>query len=495
MAIGALAVLTVLSALRYGAYFYPYLNSDMAMHVLMARDFDFDHSIWYWGQTRLGSLLPYLASFLWDLGLNPLKSVTVVQYGMVAGCVVLFGLIVRNVWATLLFALLFLFPSPADVYLIVPGQPYLPHLMLTLAGVFTLQWFDGRKPLIDTFLILVFWSIGSVAIWVSDMALVTVPIILVWRLIGEFGLDHRKWVGSFAGWTSVLGPVGLYALAKVLKRKAIDWSGYTGSGLASPHEFLEGLASASERWESSYLSFDSVFTHWSARSALVMCAFGVVLFIQGLISDRTGRSDLRTTRTLPFLFFFLGTALAGVSFASAWAAASGYDERYFSLPMLLLEAGLISFFRFPIQRWKQVGISIFVLLTTVFNVSAFAEHWADATKFRVEKPGKIRLNMMRHSSILGDYWFCYVMAAYNSNEIIPMAFDDQFYRNGHQVDAAFLSDSIFVCTDPAHPALPDTLMQHGRTLVRTTEPAFVIGNTTLGRYTVIRQPEKKQPHP
>jgi len=495
LAIGALALLTVLSALRYGAYFYPYLNSDMAMHVLMARDFDFDYSLWYWGQTRLGSLLPYLASFLWDLGLNPLKSITVVQYAMVSCCVVLFGLIVRNVWATLLFALLFLFPSPADVYLIVPGHPYLPHLMLTLAGIFALQWSDGRKPLIDSLLILVFWAIGFVAVWVSDMALITVPIILAWKISGDFGLNLRKWVGSFSGWTLALGPVALYAWAKTLKRQAIDWSGYTGSGFADMHQFKQGLDSASARWESSYLTFDSVLTHWSARSALIICTIGAIIMFRSLVFNRLQESRIRGFRAIPHLFFVLGVALICVSFSSAWAAKSGFDERYFSLPVLLFEASLISFLGFPQQKWKQVGVAFMVLLTTMFNVLAYAEHWTDGSQLRVDDESRGRLKMMTHSTIIGDYWFCYAMAAYNCNEVIPLAFDDQFYRNSHQVDAAFISDSIFVCTDPKHPVLPDTLMQQGRTLIRTQEPAFPVGNSNLGRYVVIHQPDTKKPRP
>lgn len=494
MAIGALAVLTVLSALRYGAYFYPYLNSDMAMHVLMARGFELHHSLWYWGQTRLGSLLPMLAFIPWKLGVDPLKAVTLVQYAMVSSTLVLFGLIMRNVWATLFFSLLFLFPGPADVCLIEPGHPYLPHLMLSLAGVFILQGYDGKKPLIGTALVSLFWLIGSVAVWVSDMALVTVPVILAWRLLGVFGHDLRKWTRSFAGLSLFTGPVLLYAWAKLLKRQAIDWSGYTGSGLAHPDVVITGLG---QLWSRAFhpVQYSDPFTRWVLVMWLIIGLTGSVVILYRFASNRS--DGVSVAASLPVLFLALGAAMFCATMASGWAARSGYDGRYLSMPALMFVMATLALWAEWDRRWLRLLIASTATAASVGGYLAFTEHWNwnYGNKFIGNENTRQRLEAMTSSSIIGDYWFCYVMAAYNSNEIIPMAFDDQFYRNGHQVDAAFLSDSIFVCTDPAHPALPDTLMQHGRTLVRTTEPAFEVGNTTLGRYTVIRQPEKKQPHP
>lgn len=37
-------------------------SSDNAIHVLMAYDFEFPTDLYYWGQDRLGSLIPMLAA-------------------------------------------------------------------------------------------------------------------------------------------------------------------------------------------------------------------------------------------------------------------------------------------------------------------------------------------------------------------------------------------------------------------------------------------------
>jgi hypothetical protein len=66
------------------------LNSDEASHVLMAYDFRFPTDLYYWGQDRLGSLVPLLAhGLVWGLG--PAVVVGVVHYGLMAlgvGCLV-----------------------------------------------------------------------------------------------------------------------------------------------------------------------------------------------------------------------------------------------------------------------------------------------------------------------------------------------------------------------------------------------------------------------
>ena len=52
----------------YGAVHFQGLSSDHAIHILMADGFSFPHDLYYWGQDRLGSIIPIVGWFFYQFG-------------------------------------------------------------------------------------------------------------------------------------------------------------------------------------------------------------------------------------------------------------------------------------------------------------------------------------------------------------------------------------------------------------------------------------------
>lgn len=60
--------------IRFSLWHFKGLNSDHAIHILMAESFDYTKDWYYWGQNRLGSFIPMLgAIFIYLGGGTPLR--------------------------------------------------------------------------------------------------------------------------------------------------------------------------------------------------------------------------------------------------------------------------------------------------------------------------------------------------------------------------------------------------------------------------------------
>jgi hypothetical protein len=103
----------------------PHLNADQAIHILMAERFDVARDAYYWGQDRLGSLLPALGAVLVALGVPSLDALAWVQVGVLLATGLVWLRLLRNqVLGALGFAaiLLPIFPFHESVSI---GHPYL----------------------------------------------------------------------------------------------------------------------------------------------------------------------------------------------------------------------------------------------------------------------------------------------------------------------------------------------------------------------------------
>jgi hypothetical protein len=476
LSLSTIAVLLVLSFFRFSAYHYPFLDSDMAIHVLMARGFEFYHNLYYWGQTRLGSLLPLVAFFPWKVGLNPLKAVSLAQYGMVVVTLVGFFLLERRWLGSVVLVALFLLPPPALVYTLMPGHPALPHIMLTVLGAYAVMRVGAGDARADSFWFLTSCLCALLAVWVSDLAMVTAPVLWVWMVVRvriRSGADTSVRISVAV----VLATLSLPLWVAWLKSGRVDYSGYDEQSVAGLMMAGKGLTAHLYSLLRTLMMKDGF--RWSGLWAgFMVLATGLGVHALG-DARRRGMAD---TLTHPSLLFLLLAALTyAATMMSGWAALNGYDSRYLAVPVVFL---MMSLCMMLTNERPRMPLVLTLVIAVIASGLSFGEQVPHPDRFQVNDEARDRLRAMRSATILGDYWFCYAMAAYNADEIIAMPFEKDFYRNGHQIEAAFLSDSIFVCTSTKYPKLSDTLHQHGRMLLKTGEPHFQVGNAVLARYTV-----------
>lgn len=173
----------VLSFYLYSPINYKFLNSDQGIHALMAADFDFNNCFYYWGQNRLGSILPMLASFLVALNFPPLLAVSLIQYAfLLSTYIILFKLINNYVLKLAAMILLFL-PVVTYVEILNIGHPYAPQIFFSVLLLYLSRIISSSYSFKNILVILLFWFIGLLSVWVSEVSFIVVIIIICFTLI------------------------------------------------------------------------------------------------------------------------------------------------------------------------------------------------------------------------------------------------------------------------------------------------------------------------
>ena len=119
-------------------------NSDQAVQVLMVKNFQWPADSYYWGQNRLGSLLPLISTFFYSfIKIHPIILVSIINYMMLVIGWFIFSKYLKSHWAKLLFCIAVFFPHPTYFFIILIGHPYQGQFFtLALATLFLNDLFN-----------------------------------------------------------------------------------------------------------------------------------------------------------------------------------------------------------------------------------------------------------------------------------------------------------------------------------------------------------------
>ncbi len=107
-----LCLLIIFSFRNFSEIYFPLLNSDMAVNVLMSQSFNLPGDFYFWGQDRAGSLIPLLANFLVEAyKFPPVLAVSVIHYLILIAGFFALASFFRNRNLKLILALIWFFPS------------------------------------------------------------------------------------------------------------------------------------------------------------------------------------------------------------------------------------------------------------------------------------------------------------------------------------------------------------------------------------------------
>ncbi|MBN1952142.1 MAG: hypothetical protein JW801_13150, partial [Bacteroidales bacterium] len=174
------SIIALASFRMFSSMFYPAFNSDNAVPVLMIHYYKLPRDLYYWGIDRLGSLIQLIAQIPFMLNISALASESIVHYIILFFGFLAFSSFIKSKFLKVVFALIWFFPP---MRLIDVTQFYLGiHYSLVAIIVYL---YNKRLPEIRNksiwlrhihYLLIVLISIT--AVWVSDMALISVFVIV-----------------------------------------------------------------------------------------------------------------------------------------------------------------------------------------------------------------------------------------------------------------------------------------------------------------------------
>ena len=462
-----------MSYLFYGPYNSLFYNSYHAIHVLMAADFQLPRDYYYWGQNRLGSLLP-LCAFLFGkiICLQPIYLCAVVHYFFLfIGFIILSRLLSNHLSIIGMCAIIFL---PVSEYsaLTMIGHPYSSQLFAGTLFLYFLarlrnsllkNQIENKNRLLIclafTFFALMFYFLG---VWVSEFNALLV-IIPSYYLLSDKELKKSMatsfkflWFKLLAFLTTIVGIVGciLYFSAKSFA-SIISTDNYNHFFITKTTDICKNFSFFLAKLKTSLFFIDDAF---------VGNLFNWMLIVFILLSFYKKKSTLimfsdeaKILFNSLLLFCVISSSLL---FLSSWNFRSEFSPRYFT-PIYIVFCFATLFFldkSNASNRFEKLFFPAAIFLCCTVNCFQAA----------INKPFLSTMNKysdfknLRPGTLIGDYWDVYKVNSIAFKNLKSIPFDKGMVRNwAWKEDALSAYNFYFLNVHLTDLGLNNTIHQHG----------------------------------
>ena len=483
----------LLSFWIYSPVCYRYMNSDQAIHILMAEHFSFSNSLYYWGQNRLGSIIPMVAHLFVVLGMKAIWAVSITVFILLSITYFLFSSLFKSRFIKIAFAILFFIPfSPFNTILFI-GQPYIGNLFFIAFPTYLINdILKNKNSYIRNnyfnFLVALASFSTVLSVWANEMSFTFIATIAVFLAVYFYHRYNSKAIDNQYIKQVIYGFVGaLPALAFLIFAKMSSPRNDAKLFVDIKKFFLILSTIVENIWIK--LSFNGNDDIWvSIASWFFVISAILLLKIQNLKS----LFATNTIRKFAFLNFWFALILCCLS---NWVFINAIDKRYFS--MVYFWGIVLLLIRFESIEWnrkyKKIAIGVFVfivsLATILSNLNYYKNQYSDSEYQHLKG-----FSSLGQASIIGGYWDSYIVGIANPKDLIVTSFDNDFdsffiFRNPHQIKKLFSRNNIYVITkDTSKTFFKDKMSQFGYSLQKTGSPFDLCGYKlakykNLGEYT------------
>ncbi len=467
----------------YAPINFTFLNSDQGIHALMAANFDWSNSTYYWGQNRLGSIVPFLGSLLIKVGIDPLWAVSWIQYLFLSATAFLFTRIVRNWVLRYSFFILLFFPLGSFVQVVNIGQPYAPQLFFFVLMVLMTREINHAFSVKNVFNILCFWISGIISMWISELSIVPIAVLITVMFLrgvesSNLKLEIKRILLSPLIYGCIIGIGILFKIQKVLKAAFKD-PGFESFGINSFIEAIRVVGVQLQRFYNSISFSDSAFII-NSFATLFLIITAIIIFI-GVKRIKTIGLLKKELLSNQLIFLATGLLSAGVIGLSEWAGIEEYPYRYYVFSYFSFFIGLIVYLEKTVKRKEGWLVYPFFVLAVVGGLS-YLQLNKDAGRFKRNAEFNTDVKKMNDATLIGDYWYSYIIGAYNAKEIVSITPQGHHLRNPHQLNMAFGKRDIYLIKNNWIEEFPEVIAQYEKVLLKTHDESVVLGNAILQRY-------------
>jgi hypothetical protein len=468
-----LVLIIAFSAYYYLPCFYSFFNSDMAIHVLMSKDFQLPRDYYYWGQNRLGSLLPMVSHAIYTVvKVHPIYICGIVNYLFLLIPFLLIARHILNSWLRLALACLVFLPFNSFNALLYVGHPYSQQFFC--GTLFILFFLKARQLVLarqrQVFVmkeaaILCAWLFASIVffvlgVWVSefDAILILIPLI---SIPGQFKKYRSaltlKQVSLLAGFCLLL-LVGGYKWFQYTKQVSVPDDQYNKA-------FITDGKSISAEYDFMVQKIKAVFDY-SNPDLIIENTIYIVLFLL-IVFLLLKRKELRMAGNNIVSKALLLTSLVAsvVLFFSFWNFRSEFCPRYYIPVYLMLSIALLWYFdKIRVRFLKPLFFLIVLSHCVTYSYLSLIRH-------KVTSPFEKYADFhgLPKGTLIADYWESYLIQAVAIDNLQSINFDGQLIRISRWRQIP-LSETRFYFLNNENAkknGLKDTLIQFGIPFVFT----------------------------
>lgn len=475
----------IVSFFLYSSLFYPLLNSDNAVTILMVHYFKLPGDLYFWGQDRLGSLIPLLGQIPNKIfGLSPIVSESIVHYAILLAGFLAFSTFIKSNFYKVVFAIIWFFPPMRliDVTQFAFGIHY------SLIGIicYLINKVTDENKALTNIRYYTYLSVATilmiVTVWVSDMAIVSAVLLIFLTLLLIFknkggGNKRNKIAFPFFIVSGVIA-----GFLFIQSAKSVTGIKNTYSALGDP-EMIKKSFEIFLKSVTEFLTFSSDEPITDIYTYLVLILIGSILLSLKFFKP--------TSQTKKWLIYFLieSILLFVIIMVSKWTFLNSVPRRYFTCTYITLSFSVILLLdNLELNKSKSLYFRIIALITvlvggsgTIYNIKYFAPSSLTPMSTVLsdfEKLGNI--------GVISEYWNSYVTSCINP-DLIKATPHDQTYavRNYKIVEEVFQQPNIYIIRDMWMDSFPDSLKQFDRLLLKAGEEKK-LGDCFVCRYELVK---------
>lgn len=476
-------VIILLSFFLYSQRFYPLLNSDDALNILMAYYYKLPNDFYCWGQDRGGTLIPLISQiFIKLFNCSALISVSLSNYLiLILGYIGLSSLIKSNYYKIILAIIWFLpFQRFIDIVHFPIGVEY-SLIGLSIFLISKLEYNNTFKWYIKHIILILIILVFTTSVWVSDLAVVSITILLFILFLFYFLKNKNFKIDKIILSYIFIGVTFCYIFINFAKSFAFTKTeNYLSiNGINEVKNALHILKES--LWKILTFSTNETFVSIYTYVAIVFI-FSFVFFILKkklfihLISNKW------------IVFFLTDTVAIFIVFLlSSWVLANGMGRWYFvatyislSMSIILALDNIELSYKTKLLRWSILSLALIGAISPIYTM-------------KYEKPKSLKpmvnivgeFKQLGEIGVIAEYWNSYITSCPDPELIKATPNDQSDVRNQEIVDMVFERENIYVIKDMWMKAFPDTLEQFGYVLLKEGNQ-FRLGGCDVCKYDKIK---------
>lgn len=481
---GALTGVVLISFFLYSSRFYALLSSDDALNILIAHYYKLPQDFYCWGQDRGGTLIPLISQiFIRLFNCSAVTAVSFSNYLILILGYIGFSSLIKSRYYKLIFAIFWFLPFDRFIGLLrfpIGVQYSLLAVIILLINNYgnSRETSVAKKHLLLGLMVLT----GIAAVWASDLAMVSIGILLVVLVLFSFLKNSGINLNKLGVFYTVLGTVLCFLFIHYAKSYAI-LKNQSYMSFNSFSDIGKAFKLLMEAWWN-VLTFRTSEPLITIYTYLII-AFLVVLFAV-VIKQKVIRNLLFSRWIAFFLLDFIGVFV--VIMLSSWVLINAMNRSYFVATYISLSI-LIFLVLDKIPKGKaskffKYGILIIALIGAVSPLYTMKYIMPKSLTPMVDVVGEFK--RLGEIGVVAEYWNAYITSCPDPDLIKAVQHDENGYtRNQELVDMVFERENIYVIKDNWLNSFPDTLEQFGYILVKTGRE-FSIGGSIVCKYQKIK---------
>ena len=480
-----LLLVILFSFFTFSEAYYPLLNSDSALNILMAHSYNLPHDIYCWGQDRGGTLIPMIAYFFIKIfKIHAYWSCSLAHYLVLVSGYIAIALMLRSKLARIALAVVWFLPPFLMIdFTLGPFSTQYSVLAVAFYLINKIFYTERKNKISQSFYLCLICFVLFISIWVSDLSALTIFILIIFVMFyntSKGNIALKKIISSKELLISVLFILITFIFIYYTKAHAEKTTTYSE----------KMLNSISDIWKSVIIFSITIFKMISFRSkepSMSIYLYSVLLSIFVLIFF-TKKSKNNNVDQYEFnwaLFFLINAVLSFLLLIfSHWVFLNGVNRRYFSVVFVSLWLA----FLFYADKRNFFSNKLFLttlILTLCCSVISGVFSFYYPVKMKPAIEVSAELKPLGKIGIIGEYWNSYINSCPDPDNIKTTPNDKETYRNQKMIDDVFSQPALYIIKDMWMKTFPDTIEQFGYVLHKKGEQ-FFIANSYICQYEILK---------